>query len=69
MTEYRPRIGDRVEVYQTAKGRPIPKAVRLAGEVVGIGVTMRDGQCRVRIPIYGYGYVHNWYLFSQVREV
>jgi hypothetical protein len=69
MTEYRPRIGDRVEVYQTAKGRPMPKADRLIGEVMGIGANIRDGQCRVKIPITGHGYVHNWYLFSQVREV
>jgi hypothetical protein len=36
--------------------------------VMGIGANIRDGQCRVKIPITGHGYAHNWYLFSQVRE-
>jgi hypothetical protein len=68
MTDYRPRIGDRVEVYQTAKGRPEKYADRLIGEVVGIGAGIREGYCRVKFPS-PWGSVHNWYLFSQVREV
>jgi hypothetical protein len=69
MTEpYRPRIGDRVEVYQTAKGRPEKYADRLIGEVSGIGIGIRKGYCRVEVASQ-WGYVHNWYLFSQVREV
>lgn len=69
MTEpYRPRIGHKVEVYQTEKGRPMPHADRLVGEVVGIGAGIREGQCRVKVPTQ-WGHVHNWYFFRQVRAL
>jgi hypothetical protein len=68
MTNYRPRIGDKVEVYKTARGGPEKHADRLVGEVVGIGAGIREGCCRVKVA-FGSGHVHNWYRFSQVREV
>lgn len=68
MTEYRPRINDKVEVYKTPNGGPMPKKDRLVGEVVGIGTDGRDGYCRVKVPV-AWGHVHNWYWFWQVRSV
>ena len=69
MTEnYRPRIGDKVEVYRTMTGWPMQKKGRLVGEVVGIGTDGRVGQCRVKVPVMWGGHVHNWYRFEQVRE-
>jgi hypothetical protein len=65
---YRPRITHKIEVYQRPNGSPMPHADRLVGEVVGIGAGIREGYCRVKLP-FGSGHVHNWYRFSQVREV
>jgi hypothetical protein len=68
MTEpYTPHLGDKVEVYLTAKGRPEKHADRLVGEVTGIGTDGRVGQCRVKVPAQWGGHVHNWYWFEQVR--
>lgn len=69
MTNYRPRITHKVEVYQRPNGSPMPHADRLVGEVAGIGAGIREGYCRVKIAINEIGHVHNWYKFSQVREV
>lgn len=68
MTEYRPRIGDTVEIYMDLNGTPLPKDQRVRGRVTGKGAGVREGRIRVTFSVAG-STTSGWYRPEQLREV